>query len=96
MLRERLPAGRPDPHDARARAGTPTAAVLSSLKILVRAQVACRQRTLRRKAEAKLIRQAAAGDLQVATRFWLARKSMVCAVSHATALPPAAALRGRV
>ena len=33
--------------------------------------------------------------LQVATRFWLARKSMVCAVSHATALPPAAALRGR-
>ena len=55
-----------------------------------------RQRTLRHKAEAKLILQAAAGDLQVATRFWLARKSMVCAVSRATALPPAAALRGRV
>ena len=44
----------------------------------------------------QFVRQAAAGDLQVATRFWLARKSMVCAVSHATALPPAAALRGRV
>ena len=74
----------------------PTDAVLSSLKVLVRAQVTYRQRTLRRKAEAKLIRQAAAGDIQVATRFWLGRKTMVCAVSHATALPPAAALRGRV
>ena len=74
----------------------PTDAVLSSLKVLVRAQVTYRQRTLRRKAEAKLIRQAAAGDIQVATRFWLGRKTMVCAVSHATALPPSAALRGRV
>ena len=35
-------------------------------QVLVRAQVTYRQRTLRRKAEAKLVRQAAAGDLQVA------------------------------
>ena len=65
----------------------PTAAVLSSLKVLVRAQVACRQRTLRRNA-GQLVRQAAADDLQVATRFWLARKSMVCAWPRPSPAPP--------
>ena len=74
----------------------PTAAVLSSLAVLVRAQVRRAGSARCGATPRRSSRQAAAGDLQVATRFWLARKSMVCAVSHATALPPAAALRGRV